>query len=259
MAVRTSKSPICPGLGLAVGVPPRGADYPISLSGTSGAVAFYRADIGYVGGAVDGGRCEQFDDRWTNALHATQATGAKQAVLDTSTYSRPCLSFFAGQVMEIAAGLAPLMPANGWTIWAVRKLATTAGNQASIAVGATGGYALTNEGVTERIRHQGVGTVNDGASTTDLRFLLAQRDSGTDRMCINGSQVTMSASGGTGTPSGASAIGALLADLTFPSNADIFECGFMSRLLSGGNPGVGNPVTGECAQLRAYIQSRYGI
>ncbi len=238
---------------------PPGGDYTLSLSGTAGAVAYYRVDLGYVGGAVNGGAIGQLDDRWTNALHATQATGPKMPTLDTATYSQPCASFFAAQVLEIAAGLATAMPSTGWTIWVVRKLASTAGNQASIGVGALGGYALTVEGVVERIRHQGVTTVNDGAATTAMRFLLAQRDGGTDHMSINGTEVALSASGLTGTPSGISTIGALLSDLTFPSDADIFECGFMSRLLSGGAPGVGNPVTGECAQLRSYIQTRYGI
>lgn len=234
-------------------------DYPVSLvlAGDTALQAFYRPDAGYVSATL--GAVGTLNDRTANARHATQSTGAKKPTLDTTTYRRPCVSAFGGQVLEIAATLATAMPATGYTVWFVCKPATTAGNQGVAAVGALGGYAGTIEAAKWNVREQGHQVVVDGAASTAQVLIAWQRISGVDHMSVNGIEVTLTGNAAVGTPSGLSTLLALLADLTFPFDGDLFEAGFMSRLLSGGAPGVGNTVTGELAHLLSYFHAWYQV
>lgn len=237
---------------------PSASDFARSLIGDAALQGFWRMESGHV--TSSGGAISQVDDQSGNAHHGTQTTGPLKPTLDTTTYSTWSASFFAGQILEIAASLAAAMPLNNWTIATVRKLATTSGSQTTIAIGALGGYAETMESAKPAIRHQGQAVVFDGAATTTKKLVVCQRISGVDHMSINGIEVALVGAAGQGTPSGASSLGALLlAGLFFPLDGDLFEVIALSRLLTGGAPGVGNPNTGELAALYASSAARYAL
>lgn len=236
-------------------------DYPTSLivSGDATLQAFYRVQAGKVTAA--GGFASQIADHTAYARHADQASGPRQAALD-DTEATWFLSFFGGQVYEAPASLAAAMAVDkqNWTMWSVRRLVVTSGNQGIIAVGALGGMAETVEAVKPTIRHQGQTAVADGAATTARVLVVSMRAAGTDYMAINGVRVALGASGGQGNPSGRSYIGALLDDLTFPGEVDLSESGFMSRVKTGlTSVSIGAPTTGELAALWSYARAWYAL
>jgi hypothetical protein len=234
------------------------SDFARSLIGDAALQGFWRVESGHV--TSGGGAISQLDDQSGNGRHATQTSGALKPTLDTTTYGTWCASFFAGGILELADTLAAAMPQNNWTLATVRKLATTSGSQTTIAVGALGGYAETMESAKPSIRHQGQAVAADGAATTTKRLVVCQRISGVDHMSINGVEVALTGTPGQGTPSGVSAIGMLLlAGLFFPLDGDLFEVIALSRLLTGGAPGVGNSNTGELAALYASSAARYAL
>ncbi len=259
MRPRASTSPIGPGWGPFASIPPGGFDdYPLELVATDSTLQVYcRVENGFV--TESGGVASQVNDRTTYTRHATQASALLRPDLDTTSWSQWAVAFNGGTVLGHVVGLANAMPSNNWTKWAVYHADSTAGNQGIWCISASaGGYSLTIEGGKRTIRHQPSGVTQDGNADTNRHSVIITRSSGTDHMIVDGVEVSLGATPtAPAAPSAASHFGALLADLTFPFLGWGFEWGAMSRVLTGGAPGVGSPATGECARLVSYFNARY--
>ncbi len=231
-------------------------DYFLTLAADGDAEGAWRVEDGHV--TAPGNAIESVDDQTSHGRDATQAGALAKPDLDTTTFTEWAAAFAGGQYLQIADTLAAAVPTNDRCVCIVFKAEDTSGNQAMIAVGSTGGVALDIEAVKWTLRKQGVGTVVDGDADTDIHVAIFQRISGTEHLIIDGVEVALGASGGSGNPAGVSFIGALTAALFFFFGY-FFEAIVLSRVLTGGAPGVGNPATGECADYTAYAQERYGI
>jgi hypothetical protein len=231
-------------------------DYFVTLAADGDAEGAWRVEDGYVDESA--GAIAAIDDQTSHGRDATQASALAKPDLDTTTFDVWAAAFSGSQFLQIADTLAAAVPTNDRAVCIVFKAEDTTGNQSMIAVGSTGGVALDIEGANWTLRKQGVGTVVDGAADTDPHVVIFQRISGVEHLIIDGVEVALGASGGSGTPAGVSFIGALTAALFFYFGY-FFEAIVLSRVLTGGAPGVGNPATGECADYTAYAQARYGI
>ena len=248
---RIIRPPIPHPLGLESGLPP---DYPFLLIG-AGLEGWWRfADAAHV--THSSGAISQVDDQSGNARHMTQSSALLKPDYDTSSFSRAAAAFGGGQELKNAA-LAAAMPTNNFSTWAVFQCDDTSTSQAILSVASTGGYGIGIESAKWTDRHKGVATLDDGAANTSFHWIGTVRISGTEHMLIDGVEVTLASStGGVGALSGDSFLGALVTGV-FPFVGWIFEAGAVSRVLTGGAPGVGNPVTGEWALLNTYVNTFY--
>lgn len=251
-----------PGVNIIVGQNNAGAatstpaepDFPFTLIGDGLEHLCRVGDLDTV--TESGGLISQVDDQSGNDRHATQAISLLRPELDELTYPLGAAAFAAAQFFDVTSDLATAMPSDNWTLWIVAETDDAPSSQGLLAIASLGGYALDLEGGNRVVRRQGGSNATDGAADGLLHLFVVQRISGSVHVMMDGIEVSVTgATGVVGTPSGGSFVGALTAAF-FKFNGWAQEWAAVSRVLTG-VPGVGNPCTGELAELTDYYIDRY--